>query len=348
LLGPNGAGKTTTINILTGFLLNPTARDIRLLNHSILSDSSPIHRYVGVCPQFDVLWDEFTVQEHLTFQCRQKGLQGPAVYSEVQRVANLVSLDGDAFRSAAKTLSGGMKRRLSIGMSIVGNPQILILDEPSAGLDPENKQQVWQVIHKLRSPHRLILLTTHSMDEAEVLCNRIGILAKGQLKCIGTAMHLKTKYSLGYTLTLNMRYPTTVTHSLLSQFHLRETARGGRADGNISNSSAAAGTIEGEGIVAVSAVHPHTSGVIEDAQLLNQLKVEINKKVDQFILEEIGKSQAQMINVVNHTRRYALPKSVVSLSEVYELMEQVKTEHHIQEWGISLTSLEEVFISAVE
>jgi ABC-type multidrug transport system ATPase subunit len=291
LLGPNGAGKTTTINILTGFLLYPTAKDIRILNQSILYDSSPIHRYVGVCPQFDILWDEFTVQEHLTFQCRQKGIGFADIYGEVQRVARLISLDGDAFCSAAKTLSGGMKRRLSIGMSIVGNPQILVLDEPTAGLDPENKQQVWQVIQKLRSPQRVILLTTHSMDEAEVLCNRIGIIAKGQLKCIGSPMHLKTKYSFGYTLTLNMRYTTDMN---------------------------------------------------------TEKKATINEKVDTFILTALTQNTAHLVNVVNHTRRYTVPKAAISLSELYETMEQSKGEYCIQEWGIALTSLEEVFISAVE
>ena len=112
-------------------------------------------------------------------------------------------LDGDAYNTKASGLSGGMRRRLTIAMAILGNPPIVLMDEPTTGLDPDNRQQVWKIIQSLKSPDRLILLTTHSMEEAEALCTRIGIMAHGRLMCVGSSQHLKTQFGKGYTLTVN-------------------------------------------------------------------------------------------------------------------------------------------------
>lgn len=172
-----------------------------------------------------LVWKDLTVAEHLTFQARQRGVPSSKMSAEVQKAAISVGLDGDGFYTKAGDLSGGMRRRLSIAMSVVGNPPIIFMDgniiyfildyylfyslllfftylfkifliisiEPTTGLDPDNKNHVWSIIQSLKSPDRLILMTTHSMEEAEALCSRIGIMARGELQCIGTSQHLKKK-----------------------------------------------------------------------------------------------------------------------------------------------------------
>ncbi|CAE7702122.1 Abca1, partial [Symbiodinium microadriaticum] len=127
---PNGAGKSTLVGILSG-ILDATSGEQYIGGKSIKTERTGIHKLVGICPQFDVVWGELTVEQHLTFQAEQRGIPSRLVYAEVQRVAIAVGLDGDGFRTQAARLSGGMRRRLSIGMSIVGDPPILFLDEPT-------------------------------------------------------------------------------------------------------------------------------------------------------------------------------------------------------------------------
>ena len=191
------------MTILSG-ALRATAGKQFVAGKDLSHDTTSIHEYVGVCPQFDVVWADLTVSEHLAFQARQRGISSDRLDAEVQQAALAVGLDGDGYYTKAGELSGGMRRRLSIAMSIVGNPPIVFMDEPTTGLDPDNRQHVWKIIQSLKKPNRLILMTTHSMEEAEALCTRIGIMAKGEMRCIGSAQHLKSKYGKGYTLTINL------------------------------------------------------------------------------------------------------------------------------------------------
>ncbi|KAJ1444037.1 P-loop containing nucleoside triphosphate hydrolase protein, partial [Ochromonadaceae sp. CCMP2298] len=185
MLGPNGAGKSTTISILIGKLKASLGRQF-VAGQDVGQNMAAVHRYIGVCPQFDVVWSDLTVAEHITFQARQRGVPTHMLSSKVQQAALAVGLDGDGFYTRAGDLSGGMRRRLSIAMSLVGDPPILFMDEPTTGLDPDNRQAIWRIIQSIKSPSRLILLTTHSMEEAEALCTRIGIMARGELRCVGT------------------------------------------------------------------------------------------------------------------------------------------------------------------
>jgi ABC-type multidrug transport system ATPase subunit len=221
LLGPNGAGKSTTLSILCG-ILRPTDGEVYLagtrvhqprdqrnsvLQESLFSSTSmgpAFHRLIGICPQQNVCWENLTVAEHLGFQARLRGVEFNRVSAEVQRVAVLIGLDGDAYCSPAGTLSGGQKRRLSIGMSIIADPPIIFLDEPSAGLDPATRQGLWQLIASLRNPNRCIVLTTHSMEEAETLCSRLGVISEGRLLCVGSSLHFKRKFGTGYTLEVSV------------------------------------------------------------------------------------------------------------------------------------------------
>jgi ABC-type multidrug transport system ATPase subunit len=196
LLGHNGAGKTTLINMLTG-LFAPSAGDAILDNHSILRDIAKIHAVMGVCPQHDILWNDLTAKEHLLFYGRLKGYSGSSLKNLIRSILSSVNLTNFANVKAGK-FSGGMKRRLSVACSLVGSPSIVFMDEPSTGLDPASRRQLWDVISAAKG-NKSIILTTHSMEEADVLCDRIAIMASGEMQCIGISPALKRRFGKGYT-----------------------------------------------------------------------------------------------------------------------------------------------------
>ncbi|CAH8622676.1 unnamed protein product [Heterobilharzia americana] len=198
LLGHNGAGKTTTLSILTG-LLTPTSGTAYIYGHNICKDIEGVRGKMGFCSQYDILYDTLTVEEHLYLSAHLKDCESSVI--DQQR------------KKYAKTLSGGMKRRLSIGMTLIGDSKALILDEPTSGLDPEARRQVWDILQAERA-HRTILITTHYMDEADHLGDRIAILASGELKCFGSPLFLKAKYGAGYLLSVNKESTCSSDHVL--------------------------------------------------------------------------------------------------------------------------------------
>ncbi|XP_016475518.1 ABC transporter A family member 2 isoform X1 [Nicotiana tabacum] len=197
LLGPNGAGKTTAINCLTG-ITPVTAGDALVYGQSIRSSTgmSNIRRMIGVCPQFDILWDALSGQEHLHLFASIKGLSPALVKEVVEKSLAEVKLT-DAARMRAGSYSGGMKRRLSVAIALIGEPKLLILDEPTTGMDPITRRHVWDIIEDAKKG-RAIILTTHSMEEADILSDRVGIVAKGRLRCIGTSIRLKSRFGTGF------------------------------------------------------------------------------------------------------------------------------------------------------
>lgn len=199
LLGHNGAGKTTTLSMLTG-MLPPTRGDCFINGLSIREDMHKIRGLLGVCPQRNVLYDYLTVQEHLYLYAILKDvpeLQCKAAVNEILTEVGLL----DKATEYSCSLSGGMKRKLCIGIAILGNSKVLVLDEPTTGMDPHSRRAIWSLLRKHR-PEKVIILTTHFMDEADLLGDRIAIMANGRLKCVGSSMFLKTKFGIGYTLTL--------------------------------------------------------------------------------------------------------------------------------------------------
>ena len=197
LLGPNGAGKTTLQSILCG-LISPTSGYAMLDGHQIPNETDAIYTMVGYCPQYDVLWGDLTVQEHLLFYCRLKSISSKFEKEYVKQLAARVNLEPHLLKRTSE-LSGGMKRCLSVGISLIGDPLFVLLDEPSTGVDPVARRAIWEILSREKEG-RAIILTTHNMQEAEVLSNRIGIMAQGKLLCVGTQSHLKKKYGSGFTL----------------------------------------------------------------------------------------------------------------------------------------------------
>ncbi|KAF9605783.1 hypothetical protein IFM89_018449 [Coptis chinensis] len=197
LLGPNGAGKTTAINCLTG-ITPVTAGDALIYGYSVRSSvgMSNIRRIIGVCPQFDILWDALSGQEHLHLFASIKGLPPSSIKSVAENSLAEVRLV-EAAKMRSGSYSGGMKRRLSVAIALIGDPKLVILDEPTTGMDPITRRHVWDIIETAKKG-RAIVLTTHSMEEADILGDRIAIMAKGRLRCIGTSIRLKSRFGTGF------------------------------------------------------------------------------------------------------------------------------------------------------
>ncbi|EER01707.1 Daunorubicin resistance ATP-binding protein drrA, putative [Perkinsus marinus ATCC 50983] len=195
LLGHNGAGKSTTINVLSG-MLTPTSGDVRIFNHRVPEDMPLIRRSMGVCLQHNVLWGDLTVKEHLDLFARIRGLSTEGS----EKLAEEVGL-GMKYNAKAKTLSGGMQRKLSVGVAFVGNPKVVILDEPSSGMDPSARRSMWDFLRTKREG-RIMCVTTHYMDEADILADRVGIIGNGKLLAYGSTSFLKRHYGSGYNVTI--------------------------------------------------------------------------------------------------------------------------------------------------
>ncbi|KAH7550335.1 hypothetical protein JRO89_XS13G0173300 [Xanthoceras sorbifolium] len=201
MLGPNGAGKTSFISMMIG-LTKPTSGTAFVQGLDIKTDMDSIYTSMGVCPQHDLLWESLTGREHLLFYGRLKNLKGSALTQAVEESLKSVNLfhGGVADKQAGK-YSGGMKRRLSVAISLIGDPKVVYMDEPSTGLDPASRNNLWNVVKRAKQG-RAIILTTHSMEEAEVLCDRLGIFVDGSLQCIGNPKELKARYGGSYVFTM--------------------------------------------------------------------------------------------------------------------------------------------------
>lgn len=197
-----GAGKTTTLSILSGEF-PPTSGSAFIDGFDISLDQSKIRRKIGYCPQFDALLELLTVREHLELFARIKGIPKDSMEAVVQ--GKLEQLDLTNFENkAAGSLSGGNKRKLSVAIALIGEPSIVFLDEPSTGMDPMARRHMWEVISRISTQDARcsIILTTHSMEESEALCTRIGIMVNGRLRCLGSAQHLKQTFGNGYEIDM--------------------------------------------------------------------------------------------------------------------------------------------------
>ncbi len=188
LLGVNGAGKTTTIKMLT-CLIRPTSGDALLENVSVLTDPQHVKKITNASPQETAVATKLTVEENLVFMAGIYGYQGEELKNRVNAMVEKFHLE-EVIKSKASVLSGGWQRRLSIALALISEPKILFLDEPTLGLDVIARRELWRIIKALKG-NTTIVLTTHYMEEAEALSDRIGIMSKGELKAIGTAEELK-------------------------------------------------------------------------------------------------------------------------------------------------------------
>ncbi|KAF2072722.1 hypothetical protein CYY_005963 [Polysphondylium violaceum] len=277
LLGPNGAGKSTFIHLLCG-MYTPTSGEAYIGGYRITDQMDKVYSIINFCSQHDILFEDLSITEHLEFYIDLKlghsGIDRKAHVIDILSKVKLLEHSGKLVRE----LSGGQKRRVSIAISLIGDNKLILLDEPTSGLDPETRRSIWDIIESVKHD-KTILITTHNMEEADTLCSKIAIVASGRLQCVGSPIHLKTKFGSGFRIDI-------------SSF-------------NTQNNDYIIKTI---------------TATVPEAQLQESIND-----------EEIS---------------FLVPKTA-DISRLFDLFAQ-KEQIGIKDWGISQSSLEEVFMKIVE
>uniref|UniRef100_A0A3B4GMH8 P-type phospholipid transporter n=1 Tax=Pundamilia nyererei TaxID=303518 RepID=A0A3B4GMH8_9CICH len=318
-LGHNGAGKTTTISVLTG-LFPPTSGTVYIKGMDIRHDMDLIRRTLGVCPQHNVLFDMLTVEEHVWFYGCMKGLSEAEVKAELDTLLEDVGLlHNFLFKLEIFHLSGGMQRKLSVAIAFVGGSKVVVLDEPTAGVDPYSRRGIWDLLLKYRKD-RTIILSTHYMDEAELLGDRIAIISQGKLRCCGSPLFLKSQLGSGYYLTVVKR--EGLDTSTPSNFSISTSTSSNKLPPLIkdSDSSLSEDTGLGSEDTLLSLVQHHIPG----ARLVQESRREA---------------------VIN------LPQTAAkdsSLAILLIALDQRLTELGISSYGLSDSTLEEIFLRVAE
>ncbi len=202
LLGPNGAGKTTTISMLST-LYTPTSGDATIGGHSITKDPMGVRGIIGVVPQDLALYEDLTARENLIFWGQMYNLSGKSLTTRVDEVLEQIGLT-DKAKDRVKTYSGGMKRRVNIGVGLLHKPRLLFMDEPTVGIDPQSRRAILDTVKDLNNQGMTLLYTTHYMEEAEELSHRVGIFDHGEMIAIGTQKELTQQVGEAETLILHV------------------------------------------------------------------------------------------------------------------------------------------------
>jgi len=376
-LGINGAGKTTTLSILSGEF-PPTTGTAFIDGFNIQVDQSKIRRKIGYCPQFDALLELLTVREHLELYGRIKGLEG----DDLERVVRgkLEQMDLTDFENkAAGSLSGGNKRKLSVAIAMIGEPSIVFLDEPSTGMDPVARRFMWEVISRISTQDALcsIILTTHSMEEAEALCTRIGIMVNGSLRCLGSGQHLKQRYGDGYEVDIKLNFASMKSMAIL----VDQLSESGLVDLTPSQED------------SVSPIHEDTETSPRGGHLYNKIRITSDleevcralmepnrykliapnaegasiydaKQTDGYInlytflewwiaqddairLEGFMSRQFPGTTLLErsttHSFRFRIPTKEMSLANVFRQFEEAKIRLNIEDYSVGQTTLEQIF-----
>lgn len=202
LLGPNGAGKTTTISMLST-LYSPTSGDATIAGHSVSKEPMAVRNVIGMVPQDLALYEDLTARENLIFWGQMYGLSGKSLITRVDEVLEQIGLT-DKAKDRVKTYSGGMKRRVNIGVGLLHKPKLLFMDEPTVGIDPQSRRAILDTVKDLNKQGMTVLYTTHYMEEAEELSDRVGIIDHGELIAIGTQKELTKQVGETETLVLHI------------------------------------------------------------------------------------------------------------------------------------------------
>uniref|UniRef100_A0A8C7GQP2 P-type phospholipid transporter n=1 Tax=Oncorhynchus kisutch TaxID=8019 RepID=A0A8C7GQP2_ONCKI len=323
-LGHNGAGKTTTMSILTG-LFPPTSGTAYILGKDIRSELSAIRQNLGVCPQHNVLFSMLTVEEHIWFYARLKGLSEEKVKAEMEQIVNDIGLPHKR-QCRSNTLSGGMQRKLSVALAFVGGSKVVILDEPTAGVDPYARRGIWDLLLKYRAG-RTIILSTHHMDEADILGDRIAIISHGKLCCVGSSLFLKTQLGTGYYLTLVKRDFDLTLSSCRNSSSSSSVSYSKKGD-SVSESSSDAGL----------GSEPESEATTIDVTMISNV---IFKHVP----------AARLVEDLGHELTYVLPYKAAKGGAFVELFHEIDdrlSDLGISSYGISDTTLEEIFLKVAE
>ncbi|CAI5730665.1 unnamed protein product [Hyaloperonospora brassicae] len=351
-LGINGAGKTTTMKMLTGDEL-PTRGTATLGGFDILTQQIEVRRQIGYCPQFDALFELLTVREHLELFASIKGVSRSRLRGVVSDKIKQLNL-GDFENKLAGSLSGGNKRKLSVAIALIGDPQIVFLDEPSTGMDPVSRRFMWDVIADIstRGKNSTIVLTTHSMEESEALCSRVGIMVGGHLRCLGSVQHLKSRFGDGLVFDVKLANPTQQELVDLMQQHYDDADENMTLD-NLDDKCRAFGNQELAQRVVAS--HPTGYGLAAILERDGFVRAEtflswcLEETRFDALYDFLGRSFSHGSVVVmerqNDFCRFKLhgSREELRLSKVFALIEGMKETMHIREYNVSQTSLEQIF-----
>jgi len=350
LLGVNGAGKTSTFRILTGEC-GPTKGKAYISGFNIVRELPSARLNIGYCPQFDALSEVLTPQEHLKLYAKIKGIPDKLIPKFVEMQISDMGLSKYS-KVQAGNLSGGNKRKLSVAIATIGNPPVVFLDEPSAGMDPNSRKNMWEVVNKIKRQKCSIILTTHSMDEAESLCNTMAIMVGGRFRCYGTATHIKNKYSSGYEFLLKVVYPShsdiqSILTSINNYIH----------DSFIPEDLIKAALISARAPNLLAGLTLHGSGAHLFEELRESGKLEASSLAEWVVLENTGtrihewlKKEFESIKLIEHYGSYYKFKIVnpdkrkgLSIGTLFGKIEEVKADLKIFEYSLSQTTLEQIF-----
>ncbi|KAF1789925.1 P-loop containing nucleoside triphosphate hydrolase [Phytophthora cactorum] len=322
---------------------------------NILTEQIEVRRQIGYCPQFDALFDLLTVREHLELFGAIKGVPQSSLDRVVLEKIHQLNLS-DFEHKLAGSLSGGNKRKLSVAIAMIGSPAIIFLDEPSTGMDPVSRRFMWDVIADIstRGKASTIVLTTHSMEECEALCSRVGIMVGGRLRCYGSVQHLKSRFGDGLMFDVKLDTPTTEELEYLLQhvfgdgnMYVTQMELEGkcRAFGNVELAEritpshptgySLAAAMERDGFIRAEAF---CSWCVEETRF---------DTLNDYLVNAFGSDGVLVMERQNDFCRFKVRGSdnKVKLSKMFALVENVKTDMHIREYSVSQTTLEQIFNS---
>ncbi|KAK3526537.1 hypothetical protein QTP70_030758 [Hemibagrus guttatus] len=334
-LGHNGAGKTTTMSILTG-LFPPTSGTAYIMGKDIRSELSAIRQSLGVCPQHNVLFSMLTVEEHIWFYARLKGLSEKKVMDEMDQILYDTGLPHKR-KSKSSELSGGMQRKLSVALAFVGGSKVVILDEPTAGVDPYARRGIWDLLLQYRAG-RTIILSTHHMDEADILGDRIAIISHGKLCCVGSSLFLKTHLGTGYYLTLVKKDPEASLSSSRNSTTTESYIKKDEEDSESSSDAGLGSDHESDAATAIGTSWTDSPVAVADIALISGL-----------ILKHVPNSR--MVEDLGHEITYILPYESAkdgAFVDLFHDLDDHLSDLGISSYGVSDTTLEEIFLKVAE
>ncbi|XP_071439608.1 phospholipid-transporting ATPase ABCA1-like isoform X2 [Hetaerina americana] len=348
-LGHNGAGKTTTISILTG-LFPPSSGTAKVYGLDICKNMDNIRKSLGTCPQHNVLFDHLTVEEHLWFYARLRGRPRNEIFAEMDEMILDLGLPQKR-AELARNLSGGMQRKLSIAVAFVGGSRTVVLDEPTSGVDPYSRRSIWELLIKYKKG-RTVILTTHFMDEADLLGDRIAIISHGRLRCCGSSLFLKARFGKGYYLTVERK-----ELALQSAYNCDLAEEATRSLAHKKNDE----HMQGDGVSHGPDKAVSEPGAVNIQQETKGCAPASTDTITQFIKQSVP--NAQLLEEVGSELLYLLPSkpleemenghtnSRISAKAMENLFDQLDSEMSslgVNSYGVSDTTLEEIFLKVTE
>lgn len=377
LLGINGAGKTTIMAMLTAEF-PPSSGDALLAGYSVSNEPEQTRRRIGYCPQFDAHFANMTGWEHVELYAIIKGIPRDLLKEAVAAKLREVGLSEFDSQQLSSDYSGGMKRKLSVACATIGSPQIVFLDEPSTGMDPVARRDLWKVISRmvqgrrgmLESEKTSVILTTHSMEECESLCPRIGIMAGGKLQCLGSAQHLKGRFGQGYQIEMKVKHPVDEDTDVLNYSRLilqdlnvlRDDIEAAdlhklasSTNIHLAQVKVVCENLTGDDYLSKMIISGHPNGyhifkladspvgiTVEELVGFFAEELRVRALIDYF---ERSYTSAILRERQDAKVRFEIGSEGVTISSVFANIEMHKEELLLDDYGVSQTSLEQVFNS---